>query len=146
MRDLSEIPPPRHGTSYVYQTYGCRCRACTDAMLATNRPSKDRRRGQEPPEHGRTGYVDYHCRCKVCTAAAMAAHREWMDEVAVSLPAPRRYAPWTGPELEIIARDDLSITEMARLCGRTYGATSRARRKIRGEPPKVSRDGRAGST
>ena len=44
---------------------------------------------------------------------------------------------WTGPELETIARTDLSVTEMATMLRRTYKAVATMRRKIRADPRKA---------
>jgi hypothetical protein len=43
---------------------------------------------------------------------------------------------WTGPELEIAARDDLSNKEIALMLGRTYAAVDHARRGIKIDPRK----------
>lgn len=48
--------------------------------------------------------------------------------------ATRRGFVWTGPELELIARDDLSAKEVAVMLGRTYFAVKNMQRKIRDEP------------
>ena len=48
--------------------------------------------------------------------------------------ARRRGYVWTGPELEIAARDDLTVAEIARMLGRTYYAVVTARHRIRRDP------------
>jgi hypothetical protein len=41
---------------------------------------------------------------------------------------------WTGPELEIVARDDLTVKQIALMLGRTYTAVEKARERIRRDP------------
>lgn len=49
-------------------------------------------------------------------------------------PAGRWGCQWTGPELEIALRDDLTAKQAALMLGRTYFATQAARRKARTDP------------
>lgn len=44
---------------------------------------------------------------------------------------------WTGPELEIALREDLSVAEAAALLGRTFYAVSTARHSARVDPRKI---------
>lgn len=48
--------------------------------------------------------------------------------------AHRKGLDWTGPELEIADRDDLTALQVARMLGRTKGAVEAARRRLRTEP------------
>ena len=48
--------------------------------------------------------------------------------------ARNRGQQWTGPQLEIAAREDLTAAEVAVLTGRTLYAVKHARRKLRDEP------------
>lgn len=45
--------------------------------------------------------------------------------------------PWTGPELEIAARKDLTATQVARMIGRSPNAVQKIRTKLRRDPRKV---------
>lgn len=45
---------------------------------------------------------------------------------------------WTGPELEIAARDDLSVKEAALMLGRSFYAVETARKKLRAGDPKTT--------
>lgn len=61
------------------------------------------------------------------------------DAQAESLPRATNYGKeWTGPELEIAARDDLSARDAAQMLGRTYAAVVNQRRKLRAGDPKKS--------
>lgn len=48
--------------------------------------------------------------------------------------ATRHGAEWTGPELEILARRDLTARQIATMLGRTLGAVNAARSKLNREP------------
>lgn len=50
--------------------------------------------------------------------------------------AGRRGMPWTGPELEIVARTDLTAEQAAQMTGRTYHGVADQRRKIGIDPRK----------
>jgi len=43
---------------------------------------------------------------------------------------------WTGPEMEIILREDLTVAEMAKMLGRTYYSVTGMRRQCRRDPRK----------
>lgn len=54
---------------------------------------------------------------------------------AETLPRATRYGyQWTGPELEIALREDLTAIEAAKMLGRTFHAVRAARHKARREP------------
>lgn len=53
--------------------------------------------------------------------------------------AKNRGKEWTGPELELLSRDDLTRREMAEMLGRTYYAVSEAKRKLNRDDPKFKR-------
>lgn len=53
------------------------------------------------------------------------------------------YKQWTGPELEIAARDDLTVTEAALMLGRTWKAVRVMRSKLRTDPRKIQLAGLA---
>lgn len=48
--------------------------------------------------------------------------------------AHRRGQPWTGPELELAARPDLSAVQVAEMIGRTYHAVANTRRRLLVDP------------
>jgi Homeodomain-like domain len=123
--------PPRNHGAYGYATHGCRCETCVDAFRRSVRPRRERVWGTEPPVHGHTGYTDYGCRCATCSRAKAAYFARYTARRDAELPAARRGAEWTGPDLEIAMRDDLSITEIARMLGRSYSTVVRMRSRIR---------------
>jgi len=51
--------------------------------------------------------------------------------------AGRRGMPWTGPELEIVARADLTAEQAAQMTGRTYHGVETQRRRLGIDPRKA---------
>jgi hypothetical protein len=96
-----------------------------------SRERRERLYGTEPPVHGREGYSIYRCRCDICGAAQAAYIKRYATDRDALLSNPRRYAEWTGPELETVMRDDLSLYEIAELVGRSYSSVVRARSQLR---------------
>lgn len=132
---------------------GCRCTECREAnriRRAQQRASKN------PPNHGtESGYFNYGCRCAPCKAAGakanaaasqrnprtnsperMAKRNRSASEVQARTleGADHRYQQWTGAEMELAMRDDISARQIAIMLGRTYHAVVNMRRKIRDEP------------
>lgn len=44
---------------------------------------------------------------------------------------------WTGPELEIVTRSDMTVREIAAALGRTYSAVARMRALVKTDPRKA---------
>lgn len=123
---LREARPKKHN-----YTGGCRCADCRRRNALTKRRWAERQ--EVVRVHGPGGYTNYGCRCDTCTAA----HRA--DMAARSLDsgrweAERHGVQWTGPDLEIATRPDLSITEAARMLGRTYNSVASMRRRATNDP------------
>lgn len=154
----------QHG-AYRYQRHGCRCDACVAGNREKNQKAKQsaRRRKDEAP-HGTTiGYDRFGCRCNECRAAHAEYRREQLanDPEARSLHLRRALArsarvneksrevavkngdEWTGPELEFVLRDDLTVAEMAAVLHRTVYAVQAARRRVRTEPRYIALAGAA---
>lgn len=75
-----------------------------------------------PSPVGLTKTIAY---CKPCSSKRSAASNKKANDA--SLPrATRNGYPWTGPEIEIIAREDLSISQMVAMLNRTRGAVKMA--------------------
>lgn len=136
--------PAKHGET-GYGNYGCRCTVCVSAWRDRCRVSYEAERvrieqrrsdGVTPPEHGVNGYRSWGCRCEVCVSAA----REYSAEVTRraqdrSLEHAHRYrAEWTGPELELAARTDITHVQLAEMLGRTVHAVRTKRHKLRTKP------------
>lgn len=140
-----------HNLIFKDGQYGLRreCRTCKYASMAR---SLDRRHGQGlpagDPRHGITGYQAYLCRCEICCAAGAAS---WQRNPArlrrqpkpaehrrIAAQATRGTYTWTGPELELACRRDLTSPEVARMLGRTVAAVQKMRSKLRDDPRKIA--------
>lgn len=149
-----------HGTAACWQR-GCRCDLCRAANAVRFKKMRTERAGNQIPEHVTHGtltcYRNWGCRCDPCTnantLASRPAYERWLERhpgrlnelerrsyrsrQARTLEMATRYGyQWTGPELEIAGRPDLSAYEVARMLRRTYAAVRHMRRKLR-EDPKI---------
>jgi hypothetical protein len=152
-----------HGTYACYRHSGCRCAECRNARRIEAARQKAKRyartRTGTAPDftHGPSGYDTWGCRCRTCTTGhsqnpvKKAADRRWTenhrgekdaatvarrrrDQAATLDQASRRGQPWTGPELELAARSDLSAKAIALMIGRTRWAVQTKRYELRAEP------------
>ncbi len=67
--------------------------------------------------------------------AMQANYRARQDQT--SAVAHRKGLYWTGPEVELVDRDDMTLSEMAVMLGRTYAAVVEMRSKLRRGDPKA---------
>lgn len=144
-----------HG-AYRYRHLGCRCEVCA----AGNREKGRRARlsaaeRQEQAPHGTAnGYSRWSCRCEECRSAWADYRREQLasnpesrelarergaryerEQWAESLPRAVKHGDeWTGPELEIALRSDLTVVEIAEMLNRTTRAVRSARYRARHDP------------
>lgn len=127
---------PRHGLATTYVNWGCRCERCSAAHADEMKRQVENRWGTPPPTHGVSGYNAFGCRCDICTKAA--ADYQTAARQRGSCPpfsGVNRNKEWTGPELEMAMRTDLTLRQIAEALGRSREAVSAARRRInRGEP------------
>lgn len=142
-----ELAARKHGIPSTYNL-GCRCDSCR-AREARRKAEGQRKRKQRLSEgraeftHGRYGYTNWGCRCEVCTQAHSKASAEpsarWHQraQAKTAEQAKRHGQQWTGPELEVAARDDLSLVEIATLLGRTLGAVRQVRQRLKDDPMKI---------
>lgn len=147
----------QHGTTASYRR-GCRCDDCRAANTECHRELRAKRKARKTPEaieHGKGAYVNWGCRCEVCTKANseacfdasqryQRAHRKersskqgrrWARVQAQTLEKAVRHGyQWTGPELELIARRDLTAKQAAAMLGRTLASVQGMRALIKREP------------
>lgn len=159
-------PTAKHGTTYKYKR-GCRCEICHSEERKRQRDFRAAREhkmlsGQKDFTHGASGYTNWGCRCDICTKAHTKKCRpasmrwrnrnpdkakEWSDAAYARAQsetlerASRHYAEWTGPEMELASRTDLSAKEVALVIGRTCAAVQAMRRKLRSDPKTVNAAG-----
>ena len=153
-RDAARLQP--HGTPARYRR--CKCDLCRSANATVHKKLRADRRlrhNKASFEHGSSGYRNWGCRCEVCTrehakACAPAvqryqeANREEINQRTDARRRPiqnrsleeahRNGFQWTGPELELIVRPDLTTQQAAAMLGRTYFAVMKARARLRVEP------------
>jgi hypothetical protein len=86
--------------------------------------------------HGSVGRYDDGCRCEECTRAKTdrTTRRKKRVNDGTQDSAVNRRKPWTGPELEIATRDDLTAAEAAKMLGRSYAAVMMARHRCANDP------------
>lgn len=127
--DIELHPPePRwsHGTRTGWQIYGCQCDLCEkwhDRYVLSQAEKMRDRRASDPEVNVRT-------------MAWMKSENDRSREKA-----DRNGFVWTGPELEMAARDDLTAKEVAAALGRTIAAVHGARKKLRHDPKTINHAG-----
>lgn len=133
----------RHGVG-AYIERKCRCTSCCDAYRQYRRDERQKMaqaasRGDAAFEHGAHAYNNWGCRCDTCSAAHFAVQRSRTaaHQAETLERASRRGAEWTGPELELVARTDLTTKQVALALNRTYSAVRAMRQKVRKDPKTV---------
>lgn len=128
-----QIPHGRGG----YSNYDCRCKTCKEANAAFLTSEIARRRNSSDIPHGTaSGFRFWGCRCEACHAANAKnqRRRQCNVEAKVREKAHRNGYTWTGPELEIIDRQDLNDRQKALMIGRTIHAVRHMRRLLQDQP------------
>lgn len=127
----------KHGAG-AYTNWGCRCEVCVEANSKAMAPVhqkyqqsnqgkiNDRVRAKyaSRPDHDYERSRSKNYREKVQTKTRPLAHR-WGYE-------------WTGPELELAARDDLTSVQIALMIGRTAYAVRTMQHYVRVDPRKAN--------
>lgn len=118
-----------------YTNYGCRCSVCRDAAREWQRQRRSRRlmEGFDDQQHGTQTAYSAGCRCDVCveTYKRLAATRWQRMNRATQEGAHRKGYEWTGPELEVLTRCDLTQPQKAAMLGRTLAGVVRQMGLIR---------------
>lgn len=127
--DSSQI---RHGRS-AYTNWGCRCAICTRDHTLAIQPAVDRWRRKNPQA------------VKAMAARWTKAHPEKAAEQVRKNTVKRQNATierahhhqqsWTGSEIELALRDDLSSREVALAIGRTLYAVRNFRHRMKAARP-----------
>jgi len=122
-----------HGAS-GYVNYGCECDVCRDAVSERNQLQRRSRveRSEQAPHGTKAAYSGWGCRCAECRRAGNEYRQGIYSETLDG--ASNHFKKWTGPEMEILERGDLSHREAALLLGRTVWAVQTMRRRLRAEP------------
>ena len=114
--------------------WGCKCEICTAAIKESNAATAERVR-KGAIEHTRGGIVSGGpCdRCRVEVSKRRKRNNDRSRENAS-----HHGEEWTGPQMEVIARMDISAREAAAMLGRTFNAVVNMRRKLKSDPRKQS--------
>lgn len=114
----------KHGTRYSYAEKGCRCDQCRKWKR-----ERDRRQRARKPEKAR----ERHRRWKSAHAEEhIATTRRNMKKLNDKLreTADRHGQEWTGVELEIASRPDLTARQVAVILHRTLSAVANMRQRL----------------
>lgn len=108
---------------------------------AEGRPPRPRNGSGTVKTHGLSGYAR-GCRCADCRVAKREYDRadggNAKRQAETLEKAARLGNQWTGPELEVAARNDLSLREIAALLGRSYASVANMRHKMKADPKTIS--------
>lgn len=96
------------------------------------------RPGEEFAASERQGLTCNDCRDSLSAARNREKQLNSLDR------ATRRGQEWTGPELELLLRDDLTNAQLAEMLGRTYATVSVMKSKVRHDPRYAKAAGRGG--
>jgi|SRR5581483_4478948 len=119
-------------------------RRCNVTFNARNNPqvvrtaaaaAADKKRGKI--KHGIGRYNRLGCRCEICKSAAK--HFNATVRHAIPVASAHRWGyQWTGPELEIASRSDLTAIQVAQMLGRTVSAVQNKRQQLRIDPRMIN--------
>lgn len=142
---IAEGRPARlspHGTIAAYRR-GCRCDGCREASVTSTRDWRQKirsRDGDAGVPHGTIGgRLNYQCKCEQCQDTHRRTVQAWQAKTNTALrAAARRHGnQWTGPELELASREDLSSRQVGEMIGRTLWAVATMRRRLTKEPKQI---------
>jgi hypothetical protein len=146
-----------HGTTCGWGYHGCRCTDCEQAHYSLHR-ARDRERAKSAERrawvrefvrtkrregnpvyanhgngqsHRRSGWSAQRAHRESNRPSLNAAARVRAERIRTSVRAERK--PWCLEDIALITRDDILLTEMAYLIGRTPAAIAQQRYRIRKE-------------
>lgn len=136
----------KHGTRYSYRKRGCRCDQCR--KWKRERDQRYRARNPEQAKKQSRRWRDAHPEEQ--QALTRRNTKKLNDELRET--AERHRLEWTGVELEIATRPDLTSRQVAEILHRTLSAVRNMRRRLdsdldprdrmlRDGPPPTSRSG-----
>lgn len=118
-----------HGTTTGYGD-GCRCESCKSAQAERHARWVDRDPARARALRAKVSR-DAYARDPISSKARRRALQQDSVEAAT-----RSHYQWTGPELEIALRTDLTAHEAALMLGRTYAAVEAQRQLHKVDPRK----------
>ena len=127
----------RHGIRYTYRVRKCRCDECVEW-------NRERLRKEREANPGRN--AQYQAKFRERNPGAGLEKRQLFARSKAEetrTVAIRAGQEWTGPEMELVSRDDLTVTEIAKMLGRTYAAVTYRRHALKVDPRAVALAGNA---
>lgn len=136
MRDLGIDPAARgrtlrkdradHGDPAMWMK--CDCQTCTTAKRAYRQDQWERAKERFDPataEHGTGRTASLGCPCELCREYRVTQGQERQTRTRST--AGEHYQPWDGEQVSLVASGRYTISELARMLGRTYAAVSNIR-------------------
>lgn len=117
--------------SQIAETLGVSRRRVRSSLLKT------KTRSSKEPLHGIVGgfWMQRECECTLCTKARAIIRQEARSKnEATQEMASNKGKEWTGPELEIVARNDLTAKEKAAMLKRTLYSVQAAVHRAQHDP------------
>lgn len=114
----------RHGTPYAYDKKGCRCSVCGDAYRKWRRPKA---------AAYRAGHKDTRREYDLSHRTRINQKRRLRNDKSLEY-AFNHNKQWTGPEMEIAERPDMTDIQVGAMLGRSQMAVAMIRHRIRNEP------------
>jgi hypothetical protein len=132
-----------HGTRAGYGIYGCRCERCR----AWEHDNYQEQRKAHPPgpeseaAHSRVWRAENPEKAAAARAKGHAAQQR--KNAALRDVASRHGQEWTGTDLEMASRADMTAEQVARVIGRTIRSVTSMREELRSSDPRnrMLRDG-----
>jgi len=114
----------KHGTRYSYRKRGCRCDQCRKWKRERDRRYRARNpeKASEQSRRWRDANPEEH------QAATRRGQKKLNDKLRET--ADRHHLEWTGVELEIASRPDLTARQVAEILHRTLSAVRNMRQRL----------------
>ena len=125
-----EIPAEVVHGAATSSNWGCKCVICSEGTRLRNADTYQRvLRGEIVHERG--GSIP-GCPCGTCRSS-LTRKMKANNDLSRTAAHHNGYV-WTGPELEIASRSDLTIAEIAGMLGRTFAAVATRRQLLQVDP------------
>jgi hypothetical protein len=120
-RDVSSTPPESRHLNHRRPLLAGTCFDCGEF--------------KQGADFGAYGYASARV-CSDCRRQTVRSDGERKQAESLDR-AGRRYYQWTGPELEMLLREDLTNAQLAEALGRTYAAVTQMKTQVRRDPRKA---------
>lgn len=128
-----------HGAQYAYSRAGCRCEACRAWAAAEHQKYFARHPEKAAGATARLlglKLADPEKDRKVQARAKVKQQARNAESAAAAIARGRHWQRWTGPDLEMAARTDLSLAQIAVMIGRSEKSVSCMRQRLGDASPR----------